>query len=84
MTYSTPAPRLYRSIEDNRLAGGGEMGNIALKVYLRFLAIGRSGNATVRISRGLDDRQSLDRPALPRRVPSLENDHDAGPGRLHP
>ena len=66
------------AVEENDLAGGGKLGDVALEVPLRLLALGRRRQgrdpAVARVEPLLD---ALDRAALARRVPALEDDGDA-------
>jgi hypothetical protein len=46
-------PVVPAAVEDHDLAGGREVGEVALDVHLRLLALVRAGRATTRNTRGL-------------------------------
>ena len=73
------------AVEDGDLAGRREVGDVALDVHLRLLALGRRRQGDVLEhprARPLGDPP--DRAALARRVQALEHDADLRPGGLHP
>src|SRR5262249_47920744 len=78
-------PRVPAAVEENDLAGGGEVGDVALEIPLAAFRLGGRGE---RDDPGLPRVQvlgdPLDRAALPGRVAALEEDGDPGAGDPHP
>ena len=73
------------AVEDDDLPGGREVGDVALDVHLRLLALGGRGEGDDAERPGahpLGDR--LDGAALAGGVAALEDDADLGARRLHP
>ena len=78
-------PVVPAAVEDDDLARRREMGQVALDVHLRLLALGRRGqgdDAEVARAHALGDR--LDRAALARGVAALEDDAHLQAGVDHP
>ena len=69
-----PAP-----VEQDQLPRGGQVADVPLEVPLGALALGGSGQGHDAGQPGVEVLgDALDRAALARRVPALEDDHDAG------
>ena len=73
------------AVEDQHLAGGGQLLDVALHVELGLLAVGRRRQRDDAEHPRADPLgQALDHPALAGGVAALEEDDDAGAARLHP
>ena len=80
-----PGAVVPRPVEQHDLAGGRQVGDVALEVPLRPLPLGRRGQGDDAGDAGVQVlRDALDRPALAGRVAALEDDDDALPRRAHP
>ena len=73
------------AVEDHDLAGGGQLLDVALHVELGLLPVGRRRQRDDAEDARADPLgQALDHAALAGGVAALEDDDDAGAGRLHP
>ena len=73
------------AVEQDHLAGGGQVRDVALEVPLGPLALGGRGQRDdPRDPRAEAHRDRLDRAALPGGVAALEDDDDLEAARLHP
>jgi hypothetical protein len=72
-------------VEHDDLARAGQMGHVPLEVPLGLFPLARLLQRHHRRPPGVEVlHEALDRPALARRVASLEDDHDLLPGLLDP
>jgi hypothetical protein len=80
-----PGPVVPAAVEQDDLAGGGQVRHVALEVPLGPLPLGRRGQGDDPGEPGVEVLgHPLDRAALAGRVAALEDDHDPGALGAHP
>jgi hypothetical protein len=78
-------PVVPAAVEEHDLAGGRQMGHVALEVHLRLLALGRRGEGHDAEDAWADPfGDALDDPALAGRVAPFEHYTDLGAAGLDP